>query len=32
MEQIRQAETLDQVRHILGEELEDKSDELSSAT
>ncbi|KAM9457871.1 rab GTPase-binding effector protein 2 isoform 2-T2 [Clarias gariepinus] len=32
MEQIRQAESLDQVRHILGEQLEEQSDSLSSAT
>lgn len=32
MEQIRQAESLDQVKHILGEQLESESDQLSSAT
>lgn len=32
MEQIRQAESLDQVRHILGEELEEESDQLSSVS
>lgn len=32
MEQIRQAETLDQVRRILGEPLEEESDQVGSAT
>ncbi|GAA6072138.1 rab GTPase-binding effector protein 2 isoform X1 [Tachysurus ichikawai] len=32
MEQIRQAESLDQVRRVLGEPLEEESDQLSSAT
>lgn len=32
MEQIRQAESLDQVKHILGEPLEDESSQLSSGT
>ncbi|KAK3520179.1 hypothetical protein QTP70_017941 [Hemibagrus guttatus] len=32
MEQIRQAESLDQVRRILGEPLEEESDQLSNAT
>ncbi|MCJ8739105.1 hypothetical protein PDJAM_G00043410 [Pangasius djambal] len=32
MEQIRQAESLDQVRLILGEQLEEENDQLSSAT